>query len=285
MINAIVPCPSAAQHLAMAETASRDPFAFVDLPAGRSRAKPRRNGLTMMIDAGLPLGQQRDILELGAAYIDLAKIKTGSARLYPADQLARKLAAYEAFEVRPFLGGQFHEYVFATMGGAALPRFYEEALRLGFKAIEISDNVVPLSDAERRQQIAAAVAHGLTVFGEVGSKETMSDPRALVAQAEICFAAGAALVLVEAAELIEKGVPNRALLDALRRGLDMSRVMIELPGPWISGIRRCDIEDLKKLLIAEFGSDVNLANVPPDDIIDLETTRVGLGVGGPPPQR
>jgi len=36
---------------------------------------------------------------------------------------------------------------------------------------------------------------------------------------------------------------------------------IELPGPWISDVRSCDIEDVKKALIAALGPDVNLANV------------------------
>jgi phosphosulfolactate synthase len=89
-------------------------------------------------------------------------------------------------------------------------------------------------------------------------------------------------VLVEAAELVVDGRPNRAMLDRLQRDLDMSRVMIELPGPWISGVRACDVEDLKKLLIASFGCDVNLANVAPETLIDLEASRTGLGVAGPP---
>jgi phosphosulfolactate synthase len=111
--------------------------------------------------------------------------------------------------VQPFLGGQFHEYVFATQGSRALAGFYDEALRLGFAAIEISDNVVPLSSRERKAQIRAARSAGLVVYGEVGSKKTLSNPKLLVAQAEDCFAAGAALVLVEAAELVRKGRPNR----------------------------------------------------------------------------
>jgi phosphosulfolactate synthase len=61
----------------------------------------------------------------------------------------------------------------------------------------------------------------------------------------------------------------------------MSRVMIELPGPWISDVRSCDIEDMKKSLIRAFGPDVNLANVSPDSIIDTEATRTGLGTAGP----
>lgn len=71
-------------------------------------------------------------------------------------------------------------------------------------------------------------------------------------------------------------------VDLLARSLDMSRVMIELPGPWISDVRSCDIEDMKKSLIRAFGPDVNLANVSPASIIDTEATRTGLGTAGPP---
>ena len=144
-------------------------------------------------------------MALAGDYVDLAKIKTGSARLYPERVLRQKLENYRRHRVQPFLGGQFHEYVFATQGERALGRFYSEARRLGFAAIEISDNVVPLTRAQRKQQIRAARAAGLVVYGEVGSKETLSNPALLVSQADDCFAAGAALVLVEAAELVRAG--------------------------------------------------------------------------------
>jgi phosphosulfolactate synthase len=257
---------------------------MVPLPAARS-SKPRRAGLTMIVDPGLPLGAQADLLELAGDYADLAKIKTGSARLYPEQILRQKLKTYRRHRIQPFLGGQFHEYVFATQGERALGRFYSESRRLGFEALEISDNVVPLTPAQRKKQIRAARAAGLTVYGEVGSKETLSNPQLLVSQAEDCFAAGAALVLVEAAELVRAGKPNRRTLDLLFKSLDLKRVMIELPGPWIPEVRRCDVEALKKLLIEELGPDVNLANVAPEDLLDLETSRVGLGVAGPPGAR
>lgn len=258
------------------------PFDFLPLPPGRSVEKPRRKGLTMMIDAGLPLAYQRDIVTLAGDYCDLAKIKTGTARLYSEGDLKWKIDQYLARRITPFIGGQFHEYVFATEGERALPRFYEEALRIGFKALEVSDNVVTLTSAQRRGQIRAAREAGFDVFGEVGAKDRRSEPDELVAQAGECFEAGAKLVLVEAAELVIDGRPNLPMLDRLGRDLDMDRVMIELPGPWISGVRACDIEDLKKLLIATFGCDVNLANVAPETLIDLETSRTGLGVAGPP---
>ena len=85
-------------------------------------------------------------------------------------------------------------------------------------------------------------------------------------------------------ELVEKGKLIKKTIDLLTASLDMSRVMIELPGPWISDVRSCDIEDMKKALVNALGPDVNLANVPPASIIDTEATRTGLGTAGPPKQ-
>ncbi|GAB2888970.1 phosphosulfolactate synthase [Paralcaligenes ginsengisoli] len=259
---------------------TRAPFDFVTLPAARS-SKPRRNGRTMMIDDGLPLGYTADLMAMAGDYVDLAKIKTGTARLYTRENLQAKLALYRQYQVRSFLGGQFHEYILATQGEAALPRFYDEALSLGFETIEISDNVVPLTAQQRVAQIRAAVATGLTVFGEVGSKETLNDPSLLVDQARDCFDAGAELVLVEAAELVENGKLRAGTIELLMRQLDMTRVMIELPGPWIAEVRSCDIESMKKTLISVLGPDVNLANVAASTLIDTEAARVGLGTAGP----
>lgn len=257
------------------------PFAFIELPPERQVDKPRTSGLTMLADFGLPLGQQEDVLELAGRYVDFAKVATGTARLYEKSYLERKLDAYRRHQVRPFVGGQFQEYVFATQGWQALAPFLREAKALGFDTVEISDNCVPLSDDERRQQVQIALDCGLAVFGEVGSKDSRSGAADLLRQAEVCFAAGCELVLVEAAELVADGVPDRSMLDALRRDIDVARVLFELPGPWISGVSLSQVSDLKKLLIAEFGPSVNLANLKADDLIETEALRVGLGVVGP----
>jgi phosphosulfolactate synthase len=263
------------------EHARSQPFDFLPLPALRSAQKPRRRGLTMMIDQGLPCAYIEDLVATVGDYIDFTKIKSGTARLYPRSVLQRKIEIYKANNIMPFIGGQFHEYVLATEGAKATAQFYDEAKRLGFAAIEISDNVVPLTDRERRDHIRAACDSGLVVFGEVGGKDRRSEPEELLSQARICLAAGARLVLVEAAELLVEGRPDRQMLGAIYRGLDPEQVMIELPGPWIPGVRSCDIEVLKKLLVTEFGPDVNIANVSFDTVLDLEATRNGLGVAGP----
>ena len=257
------------------------PFAFVELPQTRSQHKPRRKGLTMVADFGLPVRYAEDLLDLAGRYIDLMKIAVGTSRLYDEDTLRRKLDLYRARGVRPFVGGQFQEYVYATYGAEALPRFLREAKRVGFETIEISDNCVPLTDAERGEQIRMAQDCGLAVFGEVGSKDARTDASQLIAQAQTCFDAGCELVLVEAAELMACGEPNKALITSLRDAIDFSKVLIELPGPWISGVTLSAIEDMKKFLVREFGPDVNIANVLPSDIMETEALRVGLGVVGP----
>src|SRR5712664_2441276 len=90
------------------------PFSFLPLPKGRWTTKPRRVGLTMMIDQGLPAHYVDDLIACAGEYIDLAKIKTGTARLYPERVLRAKLEHYKDHAIKPFIGGQFHEFVVAT---------------------------------------------------------------------------------------------------------------------------------------------------------------------------
>ena len=258
-----------------------EPFSHIPLPAERSMTKPRRRGLTMMMDWGLPLGQQEDWLDLLAPVVDLAKLVVGTARLYEEDYLRRKLELYASHAVRPFLGGQFMEYVFATQGMDGVKPFCDEAARLGVHAIEVSDNVVTLDDEERRAIIGTAVECGLEVHGEVGSKSEDSGAETLTAQARVCFEAGAGLVLVEGAELLRDGAPNQSLTDGLRAGLDTDRVIFELSGHWVPGTHHTDNYRLKVFLVRTFGPDVNLANVMPADIWETEALRCGLSIPGP----
>ena len=259
------------------------PFAMVPLPAARSTEKPRRKGLTMMMDWGLPVKQQADWLDLVAPYVDLAKFVVGTARMYDEDYLLEKIALYKKHDVHPFIGGQFLEYVYATQGLQGARPYFQEAKRLGFDAIEVSDNVVPLDSHTRQTLIRTAVDCGLEVHGEVGSKSEDTGPDTLIAQANECFEAGADVVLVEGAELLTDGAPNRPVIAALHEGLDVDKVIFELIGPWIPGTHHCDVYALKKFYIDVFGPDVNIANVMPDQVWETETLRAGLSVTGPPP--
>jgi len=262
--------------------ATNTPFAMVPLPATRS-SKPRKTGLTMMMDWGLAYRRVEDYLELLEPYVDLVKIVVGTARLYPSDYLERKLALYKENNVVPFLGGQFSEYVYATQGWDGMTPFFQEAKRLGFDALEVSDNCVPLNDQERMRMIRMAIDCGLEVHGEVGSKVEMQSADELISQAKVCQEAGCEIVLVEGAELIADGKPNAEMLRQLRNELDLEKTLFELTGPWIKGVTQSGVHQLKRFLLDEFGPDINMANVMPDDVLETEALRVGLSVVGPTP--
>jgi len=257
-------------------------FQMIALPAERSAVKPRTKGLTMMMDWGLPIGRQEDLLGLIAPHVDLAKLVVGTARLYEESYLRQKLECYERHQISPFIGGQFLEYVYATDGIKGVGPFCEEARRLGIKAVEVSDNVVTLDADDRHQLIRCAVDCGLEVHGEVGSKSQATSAAVLIEQAERDFESGVSVVLVEGAELIQNDEPNLKLINDLKSGLDVDRVIFELSGTWIPGTLSTNIYALKGLLVETFGPDVNLANILPDDIWETEALRVGLSVPGPP---
>jgi len=254
---------------------------MVPLPAGRSTEKPRRTGLTMMVDFGMPVGRLEDLLGLSAPYVDLIKIAVGSARLYRETYLGQKLRLCEGFDVKPFIGGQFLEYVVATQGFDAAPDFFKEARRMGFEAVEVSDNCVPLSRDQRMWLIGEGVEAGLEIHGEVGSKDIHQTAEQLIGQAKDSLEAGADVVLVEAAEIVVEGEVKRDLIAALKAELPAEQVIYELPGPWIAGTTFADVYVLKKFLIEEFGPDANIANVLPDDVFETEALRCGLSVVGP----
>jgi len=256
-------------------------FSMIPLPPERSTTKPRTSGQTMMMDWGMPLREQEDLLSLIGPYVDIAKFVVGTARLYEEEYLRQKIGVYEEHQVEPFLGGQFLEFVFGTQGIEGVKPYCEEAKRLGIGAIEVSDNVVPLSSQDRRDITGIAVDTGLHVHGEVGSKHDETTAETLIEQANEFYEAGADVVLVEAAELVENGEPNKHLISDLAAGLDVKKVFFELPGAWIKGTTTTEVIYLKKFLIDEFGPDVNIANVLPGNVFETEALRSHLSFAGP----
>lgn len=257
-------------------------FPFVPMASTRSKDKPRKAGLTMVVDMGIPLGQLADTLELAGDYVDLGKVATGSAALYRDDVLARKLAIYKEHGVATFLGGQFLELIVHAQGWDAVPQFLDEAVRIGIDAIEVSDNIVPLTLDEQVRLVGMIAEKGLAVHGEVGSKTGKQDPAELIAQAKALLDAGCAEVLVEAAEMVdETGKVLPALAEAVMGELPPEAVIFELPGPWIKGVGPSGVYEMMKFLVTSFGPNVSIGNVWPDQVMILEAMRNGLGAAGP----
>lgn len=257
-------------------------FEFLELIGQRCSQKPRKTGLTMVMDTGYGLAMLRDQLQIVGPYIDFAKIIVGSARLYQREILIEKLGVYEAFQIRPFLGGQFLEYVVATQGFEVVPRFMQEARDLGVAAVEVSDNCVTFTDDQRLRLIEAGLEAGLHIHGEVGSKQDKVDIGELIRQANTMLSAGCDVVLFEAAELVDAGVTNEDSIAAIHDSITPEQTMIELPGTWIKGVTLNHVYEMMKNVVRIFGTNANIGNVAMPEVLELECTRTGIGTAGPP---
>src|SRR5437016_13495211 len=82
---------------------------FLALP-GRP-GKPRRTGITHVLDRGLPLAQATDLLEQNESYVDVWKFGWGVAYLDP--QLAAKLDLLARHRVLASPGGTLLEIAWA----------------------------------------------------------------------------------------------------------------------------------------------------------------------------
>ena len=245
--------------------------------ADERTVKPRSSsGLTMVVDWGLGPNAQQDLTMTAAPYVDFAKIAVGMSRLYTDDVLRAKIDQYLAQDVEPFPGGQYLEY--AEVHGK-LDLYFPACVEAGYRWVEVSDNVAPVTVEWKERVIRQAREEfGLHVLGEVGKKEGLDNPIPLVDNARTCVDAGAAIVLLEAAELVGGDAGTQAEVEEIVKNLGVDKVMFELPGPWIAGVEDCDIHRMRRDLISRYGTQVNIGNVAPDDVLSLEAYRRGLGV-------
>ncbi len=255
------------------------PFQFMNIPE-RSQ-KPRDKGITMMIDWGIGVARQKDILEIAGEAIDIAKIAVGLSGIISEKVLTEKIRVYNDYRVDAFIGGQFLEYGIFHQGLDVGKRYFEEARRLGFKLVEVSDNNLKITPEDKFELIRMGSRDfGLRILGEVGSKTEMSSAEAMVGGIKGCLAHGAWKVFVEGAEFTDKndGTLLEDVIEGVTKGVDLKDILFELPGRWISNVHGCGIHDMEVFLVDRFGAEVNIANVQPEEIMELETLRTGVGV-------
>jgi phosphosulfolactate synthase len=247
---------------------------FAELDGRPRREKPRETGLTMVIDWGIGPRSQEDLLAVGAAHFDLAKVAVGVSRLLEETLLREKIRRYRESRVEAFPGGQFLEH--AQMQGKA-GLYLPAVVEAGYRWVEVSDNLAPVGLAWKEEMIRQAVeTFALEVLGEVGKKEGLEKSASMVEDARACLAAGASVILLEAAELVAPDTAGDVEEVVAVAGID--RVMFELPGPWIEGVALHDIHRMRRELIDRYGPEVNLGNVAPEELLPVEAYRRGLGV-------
>lgn len=248
-------------------------FAIFEFPQADREQKPREHGVTMVIDKGLGLTETRDLLELGSDYIDHLKLTFGTSAFYPTRLLRQKIELVKSYGVEIFPGGTFLEL--AVLQGR-LAEYLDRARELGFTGIEVSDGTINMDMESRAEAIKLARAYGFRlVLSEVGKKDardTVPGTR-LWEQVNRDLETGADFVVVEGREsgqgvvIFDNAgqVMEQELEDMVEHIADPSRLLWEAPQ-----------KHQQQELVMRFGANVNLGNVKPEEVLALESLRVGL---------
>ena len=238
---------------------------FLDLPD--RPAKPRETGLTHVIDIGLAPRDAESLMEIAAQHIDLIRLGFGTA--YVTGALQEKIDLYHRHGVPVALGGTMTELAWLQGRVSGLRDWLKE---LGIEHVEVSSGSVEIPPEEKTALIRE-LAKDFTVFAEVGEK----DPDAIMAPyvwlelIEEALAAGASKVVCEGrasgnAGLYRKdGEARTGLITEILHQVDFHRLIFEAPQ-----------RHQQVWFIQHLGPEVNLGNIRPDDVIPLETLRLGL---------
>jgi phosphosulfolactate synthase len=226
---------------------------------------PRNGGLTHVIDKGLGPRAWEDVLETCGDYIDIVKLGWGTAYVTP--NLERKLDVLRGKPV--VIGGTFLE---AVIEQGKIDDYKRWISGLGLTHVEISDGVIDLP-RERKLELIAEFANDFTVLSEVGSKDPSvefgADEWTRWLREELD--AGAWKVITEAREggtagIFDSGGAMRTeLVGEIAKAVGPENVIFEAP-----------TKNAQAWFVKQFGPEVNLGNIPPDEVIPLETLRLGL---------
>lgn len=235
--------------------------------------KPRKKGITMVLDKGLGLETAESLMNISGDYVDYLKFGWGTSIVHEQDIIKDKVAMYKSHNITPYTGGTLFELAYMN---DKLEEFFQEAHDLGFEAIEVSDGSTTISHDKKLECIESAKKDGFEVLSEVGKKdsgldkELSLDERIEYMQNEL--ESGSSLIIVEAREggknigIYDKsGNAKEDEIDYILDNFDGNKILWEAPN-----------KDQQVFFILKLGNDVNLGNVSTDDITSLETLRRGL---------
>jgi phosphosulfolactate synthase len=226
---------------------------------------PRNGGLTHVLDKGLGPRAWEDMLETSGDYIDIVKLGWGTAYVTP--NLKRKLEVLDGKRV--VIGGTFFEAIWAR---GKVDEYKGWLNELGLTHVEISDGAVEMP-REEKLELIADLARDFTVLSEVGSKdsEVVFAPYEWVGWIKEELDAGSWKVITEAREGGTAGIfrptgeMRTGLIDEIVHDIQPADLIFEAP-----------TKAAQAWFVRQFGPEVNLGNIPPDEVIPLETLRRGL---------
>ncbi len=207
------------------------------------------------------------LLEVIGPSVDVVKLGWGTAVV--SANLAPKLERYAAHGIPVVLGGTLTEIAIRQGRIEGLIAWLRE---LGLRHVEISDGTITLP-AEVKRELIQRLAKEFTVFAEVGSKDAdfIMAPYIWVEQIERDLEAGAWKVIAEARESGTAGIyrangeVRTGLIDEIAHAIDPARLIFDAP-----------LHQQQVWLLKRFGTECNLGNIAPADVLSLETLRLGL---------
>ena len=238
---------------------------FLTLP--ERSAKPRDRGLTHVLDKGLGPTQVDDLMASAAPFIDIVKLGWGTA--YLTADLAGKVEVYQRHDVTVCFGGTLLEVVVRQN---RVDDYVRELRELGITHVEVSDGTVAMA-VDDKLALLRRLAREFTVLSEVGSKDAdkVIAPYRWVDAIKRELDAGAWKVITEGREsgtvgvYHSSGLVKEGLIEEIVSEISADQLLFEAPA-----------KEQQVWFVKKFGSNVNLGNITPDDVISCETIRLGI---------
>ena len=230
-------------------------------------SKPRRLGITHILDTGVPLEHLRGRLDVIAGYADIWKFGFGTSYLDPTAM--KKIQLLDDAGVTSCVGGTLLEAAWIESKEHECLAWAKD---LGFPSVEVSNGTARMSADDKRRLIELAAADFI-VMSEVGRK----DPHDHVAGSDWAdeiardLDAGATWSITEGREsgtvgLYEPdGTVRWDVVESIANSVGIEQVIFEAP-----------ITSQQAALIRAYGPNVSLGNIAPNAVLGLEALRRGL---------
>jgi phosphosulfolactate synthase len=229
--------------------------------------KPRQTGIAMVMDKSLSLREAEDFVGNAGDYIDYVKLGFGTSVVLK--NAKEKIQIYQNAKIKVYVGGTLFE---AFVVRNQFDGFCKYIDRLGLDTVEISDGSM-LMDHDIKCEYIHQLSKDYTVLSEVGSKESgiLIAPARWIEMMQKELQAGSVKVIGEARESGNVGIyrptgkAHVSLINKILEKVQSDKIIWEAP-----------LKSQQVWFIKNFGANVNLGNIPPLEIIPLETLRLGL---------
>ena len=229
--------------------------------------KPRNEGLTMVMDKGLSLNEAENMVALKSELTDIVKLGFGTSLL--TRYIDKKISLYKEAGMMVYTGGTLFEAFFVRN---QFEDFCKLMDKLNLEMVEVSDGSISINHDEKCEYIQK-LSKNFKVISEIGSKDesiTIDDSDWIKFMKKE-LDAGSWKVIAEAREGGNVGMFNSSgdikneLINKITSNISPTSILWEAPQ-----------KKQQVWFINNFGANVNLGNISPNDIISLECLRLGL---------